>query len=372
MTDIVETTIDEGTAVAFGERMVGVLNDACLALMTSIGHQVGLFDAMAALSPATSHEIAGAAGLQERYTREWLGAMTTARVVEYDPTNGTYRLPAEHAASLTRAAGPANMAVAMQFIPLLGDVESPVVECFRTGGGVPYSEYEGFHRLMAEESAAVHDAALIDEIVPLVGGLPERLREGIDVADIGCGSGHAINLLAEAFPSSRFVGYDFSEEGIGAARREADSLRLTNAAFEVGDVAELGETDRFDLITAFDAIHDQAKPAAVLAGIEAALRPDGVFLMVDIQASSNLEDNVDHPVGPFLYTVSTMHCMTVSLALGGDGLGTAWGEQKAQQMLADAGFGSVETTHVEADILNTYYIAHKTAPATNPLKGARP
>ncbi len=359
-TETVGTTIDLAATEAFGERMVGVLNDACLALMTSIGHQVGLFDVMAGLPPATSHEIAGAAGLQERYVREWLGAMTTARVVGYDAADRSYHLPAEHAASLTRAAGPGNLALQMQFIALLADVEAPVVECFRTGGGVPYAAYQEFHRLMAEDSASVHDVALVDGIVPLVAGLPDRLRAGIDVADIGCGSGHAINLLAQAFPNSRFVGYDFSQEGIDAARREAGALGLTNATFQRRDVTDLDEHDRFDLITAFDAIHDQAHPGAVLASIAGALRSNGVFLMVDIKASSNLEENLEHPLGPVLFTFSTMHCMTVSLALDGDGLGTAWGEQKALQMLADAGFTSVDVTHLDADVFNTYYIARAT------------
>jgi 2-polyprenyl-3-methyl-5-hydroxy-6-metoxy-1,4-benzoquinol methylase len=121
----------------------------------------------------------------------------------------------------------------------------------------------------------------------------------------------------------------------------------------------LGEYERFDLVTAFDAIHDQAHPAQVLAGIAAALRPGGIFLMVDIRASSNLEDNLDNPFGTFLYGISTMHCMTVSLSLDGDGLGTVWGEQKARQMLTEAGFSSVQVTHVEADAFNAYYIAQK-------------
>ncbi|HEV2068685.1 MAG TPA: class I SAM-dependent methyltransferase [Acidimicrobiales bacterium] len=352
--------IDEARAEAFGQRMAGVLNDACLALLTSIGHQLGLFDTLAGLPPSTSQQVADAAGLQERYVREWLAGMTTSGVVEYDPSARSYRLPPEHAASLTRAAGPDNLAAVTQYIPLLASVEQPLIACFRDGGGVPYSDYVRFHRLMAEDSAAVHDVALLEGIVPLVSGLADRLRAGIDVADIGCGSGHAVNLLADAFPASRFVGYDFSEEAIEAARREAQALGLSNATFERRDVTDLGQSDRFDLITAFDTIHDQAHPAEVLAGVASALRADGVFLMVDIQASSNLEDNLDHPLGTFVYGISTMHCMTVSLALDGDGLGTAWGEQRAQQMLADAGFASVETAHVEADILNTYYVARKT------------
>ena len=180
--------IDTAAAEQFAGRMLGVLNDACLAVMTSVGHRTGLFDAMAGLPPATSADIAAAAGLQERYVREWLGAMTVAGVVVYDATTGSYLLPAEHAAALTRAAGPENLAAMMQFVGLLAGVETEVSECFRVGGGVPYSEYHEFHRLMAEDSAAVHDAALVDAIVPLVPGLTERLRDGIDVADIGCGA----------------------------------------------------------------------------------------------------------------------------------------------------------------------------------------
>jgi 2-polyprenyl-3-methyl-5-hydroxy-6-metoxy-1,4-benzoquinol methylase len=354
-----ETVLDTTRLEAFGQQMGDVLNQGTLALLTSIGHQVGLFDTLAELPPATSHEIAGAAGLQERYVREWLGAMAVARFVEYDARDRTYWLPREHAAFLTRAAGPSNLAGATQFIVLLAGVESSVVDCFRHGGGVPYSEYTEFHRLMAEDSGALFDAALVDGILPLVPGLPARLEEGIEVADVGCGSGHAINVIAAAYPRSRCVGYDFSAEGIAAGQAEAAALGLANAEFVVRDASELGERERFDLVTAFDAIHDQAHPAQVLAGIAASLRPGGVFLMVDIQASSNLEDNLDNPFATFLYGVSTMHCMTVSLSLGGDGLGTVWGEQKAQQMLADAGFSSVEVAHVEDDAFNAYYIARK-------------
>lgn len=359
MTDTLTPAFDQARAEAFGQQMVDVLNHGTLALLLSVGHQVGLFDTLAELSPSTSHEIAGAADLHERYVREWLGAMTTARIVTYDAAARTYWLPREHAACLTRAAGPENLAAANQIVSLLAGVESQIVKCFRDGGGVPYSEYADFHRLMAEDSGALFDAALLDAILPLVPGLPERLQAGIDVADVGCGSGHAINLIAQAYPASRCTGYDFSAEGIAAAQAEVAGLGLANAEFAVRDVALLGEHERFDLVTAFDAIHDQAHPAAVLAGAADSLRPGGTFLMVDIQASSNLEDNLDHPVGTFLYGVSTMHCMTVSLSLNGDGLGTVWGQQKAEQMLADAGFSSVEVVNVEADMFNAYYIATK-------------
>jgi len=177
--------------------------------------------------------------------------------------------------------------------------------------------------------------------------------------DIGCGQGHSINLMARAFSNSRFTGYDFSEDGVAAGRAEADSWGLTNARFNVKDVSTLDEPASYDLITAFDAIHDQAQPTKVLRAIAEALRPDGVFLMVDIAASSNLHENLDHPLAPMLYAVSTMHCMTVSLALDGEGLGTMWGEQLARQKLAEAGFTKVEAKQVAGDIMNHYYIATK-------------
>jgi len=188
----------------------------------------------------------------------------------------------------------------------------------------------------------------------------DRLERGIDVADIGCGSGYALNVLARAFPNSRFTGFDFSEEAIGVARTEAADWRLSNVTFEVRDVSDLGRTAAFDFITTFDAVHDQADPARVLRGIGDALRSDGVYLCVDIAASSHLEENLEHPLGPAIYTISTMHCMTVSLALGGAGLGAVWGEQTARQILSDAGFTNVATERIEGDVFNVYCVARKT------------
>jgi 2-polyprenyl-3-methyl-5-hydroxy-6-metoxy-1,4-benzoquinol methylase len=165
--------------------------------------------------------------------------------------------------------------------------------------------------------------------------------------------------MAKAFPNSHFTGYDFSEDGIAAATAEARKLGLTNANFEVKDAATLDATGKFDLVTVFDAIHDQAQPRKALKAISDSLKPDGVLLMVDIQASSNLAENLEHPLAPMLYGVSTMHCMTVSLALNGEGLGTVWGEQKARELLNEAGFNQIDVRNIEGDILNSYYICRK-------------
>jgi 2-polyprenyl-3-methyl-5-hydroxy-6-metoxy-1,4-benzoquinol methylase len=260
---------------------------------------------------------------------------------------------------LTRAAGPDNLALVSVFIPQFGEVEQGIISCFRAGGGLPYSEFPRFHTLMAEMSGVVFDAALIDVVLPLVDGLPQRLRSGTEVADFGCGSGHAINVMAQAFPASRFTGIDFSDEAIATGIQEAARLGLGNATFESQNLAELDKADSYDVITVFDAIHDQAQPARVLANIYRALRPGGVLLMADIKASSRLEDNVGVPMTTYLYTTSLMHCMTVSLASGGAGLGAAWGTQLATSMLADAGFDDVRVAEVESDLINNYYIANK-------------
>jgi ubiquinone/menaquinone biosynthesis C-methylase UbiE len=346
-------------ADAFTEKMVDVLNYGSLALMTSIGHRTGLFDTMAALPPATIGQIAKAADLHERYVREWLGAMVTGRVVEYDPATDAYHLPKEHAAALTRAAAPNNMAAFTQYIGLLGSVEDGIVESFRRGGGVPYAAFPRFQDVMAEDSGQSVLPALLDHILPLVPGLTEQLEQGIEVLDLGCGRGLALMLMAQTFPNSRFTGYDFSENGIAAASAAAWQKGLTNIRFAVQDAALLNEPERYDLITTFDAIHDQAKPAAVLRNIYRALKADGVYLMQDIAGSSHVHHNLDHPIGPFLYTVSTMHCMTVSLAYEGEGLGAMWGREKALQMLAEVGFTRVEVKELAHDIQNHYYINRK-------------
>jgi len=343
---------------AFAGKMVGILNGAALALMTSIGRQTGLFEVMATLPPSSSEEIAKAARLDERYVREWLGAMVTGGVVDFDSHTRTYVLPPEHAAVVTNAAGARNMARFTQFIPMLAEVETDIIESFRNGGGVSYAKYRRFQAVMAETSRLRFDHLLLEKMVPLT-GMSEALQQGIAVLDIGCGQGHAVNLLARAFPRSRFSGYDLSKEAVAAAHAEARALGKANARFATRDVATLNEPHRYDLVTAFDVIHDQARPHDVLREVARALTPNGTFLMVDIRASSELHENLGHPFAPFLYGISTMHCMTVSLALKGAGLGTLWGEQKALAMLREAGLTRVAVHRLPEDPLNNYYVARR-------------
>ena len=349
---------DEDKAGAFAERMLGVLNGAFLALLLSVGHRLKLFDAMSGLAPSTSDEVSKLTGYDERYVREWLNGLVSADVLAYDAGRRTYSLPPEHAAFLIRAAGGENMAFQAQYVGLLAAVEDDIMGAFRDGGGVPYAKFPRFQALMGEESAAIVDTTLLQTVLPSVPGLVERLDTGIPVADVGCGRGHAINVMAEAFPNSHFTGLDISEEGIAAGREEAEAKGLDNAAFETIDAVDLPGSYAF--ITTFDSIHDQARPDLALVAIRDALQPGGVYLMVDIDASSNPEDNIGHPLGPYLYTFSLFHCMTVSLATpGGMGLGTAWGNQLALTMLEEAGFPDIDLRRIDGDIVNAYYVCKK-------------
>lgn len=347
---------DHARAEAFATDLLQGMNQAGRALMISLGHRTGLFDTMAELPNSTSEAIAAAAGLNERYVREWLGAMVTGRVVEFDPATGLYRLPAEHAAFLTRAAAD-NVAVLHQYFAVLGGVEDGIAECFRQGGGLPYEAYSRFHDVMAEDSGQSALAALESHLIPLVPGLRERLESGIDVVDIGCGQGRVITRLAELFPRSRFTGYDLCREAVEAATAASDGL--DNIRFAQKDAAAIDEIQAYDLICTFDAVHDQADPARVLSNIHRALRQDGTYLMQDIGLSSDLEKNIDHPIGTLIYTISCMHCMSVSLCQCGAGLGAAWGVELAQRMLKEAGFSSIEIKTLAHDFQNVYFINRK-------------
>lgn len=357
-----EQDFNQAGADAFAERLVNAFNEAALCQMTSVGHRTGLFDTMADLPPSTSEDIARAANLNERYVREWLGAMVTSGVIAYEPTAQTYHLPREHAAFLTRRSTPDNLAVFAQYFPILGSVEDDIVKCFREGGGVPYSRYERFHEVMAEDSEQTVLSSLMEHIIPLMPDIQGKLEEGIRVLDVGCGRGRAVNMLATRFPRSEFVGMDLSVDAINYAKRRALDSGLHNVTFVAKDLTHFDQDAKpayFDFITTFDAIHDQAKPLSVLKGIARSLKQDGVYLMQDIHGSSHLHNNTDHPIGTLLYTVSCMHCMSVSLAQGGEGLGTLWGQEKARELLSEAGFTDIRVHQLEHDFQNDYYISRK-------------
>ncbi|WP_019624033.1 class I SAM-dependent methyltransferase [Thioalkalivibrio thiocyanoxidans] len=360
MSSVSQTRATPRTAEAFGEHLIEVLNHGAVCLMLSVGHRTGLFDQMRDRPAATAEAIATAAGLNPRYVREWLGAMATGGFVTVEPEGPRFALPPAHAACLTRAAAADNLAVFAQYIGLLGGVEDRIVDAFHTGEGVGYEHYARFHEVMAEDSGQSVLSSLESDILPLVPGLTDHLERGIRVLDVGCGRGRILNRLATLYPRSEFTGLDLSAEAIEQARAETQTLGLDNAVFIEADAATLDRhvpARQFELITTFDAIHDQADPLATLEGIHRALAPEGIYLMQDIRGSGAIRDDLDHPLGPFLYTVSCMHCMPVSLAQGGPGLGAMWGEPRAREYLARAGFHDIQVHQLAHDPQNNWYVA---------------
>lgn len=350
---------DAAAAERFTERFIAMLDHGAVAVMVAIGHRTRLFDAMATLPPATSAEIAERAGLVERYVREWLACMVTGRIVAYDPAASTYHLPPEHAAILTRDAPLGNFAVPARFIAQMGAVQDLVVECLETGRGTRYDEYPCFHEVMAEDSGQTVVAQLFDAILPLAPGLAGRLEAGIDVLDAGCSRGQALLAMAERFPASRFLGLDLCPDAIAHGTADASERGLANIAFEAVDLSRYDAKAAFDLVTSFDAVHDQKDPDGLVGTLHRALRPGGIYLMQDIGGSARLENNLDFPLASLLYAISTMHCTPISIGQGGPGLGTMWGWETAQACLDAAGFATVTWHVLPHDPMNVWFVAEK-------------
>ena len=355
------STIDDQAVEEFANRLFELFTGAALSCLVDIGHRTGLFEA-AVEGPATSAELATRAGLDERYVREWLGAMVTAGIYEYEPSITSYWLPREHVACLT-GDGVENLAPVALLTTMLARHVDGVTDAFRRGGGVPYEAFvPEIHHVMEALWGPMHRNLLVPAIVPLAPGLAERLTAGARVADVACGTGDALLALAASYPESTFVGYDLDTDAIARACGKAASCGLTNVRFEQCDAAELTVDEPFDAVFVFNAVHDQTAPAQVLERIRDALVPDGVLVMDEPRVSSNLEDNVGNPLAPFTYAVSTLHCLTVSLAAGGAGLGAAWGEQVACRMLTDAGFDDVVVVHdAPGDPGNAVFVTRREA-----------
>jgi len=352
---------EDSSAAIFAERIGDVINAGAQSVMISIGHRAGLFDVMAELEPSTSQQIANSAELAERYVREWLAVMVTAEIVSYDPSQLTYHLPKAHAACLTRGAELGNFAVYAQFVSLLGVTEEQTLRCLETGGGTHYGDYPCFHQIMAEDSEQSVAASLFDVILPLIDGIDSQLEAGLDVLDAGCGQGKALVAMAEHYPQSRFTGYDLCTDAIAEATRMADAKGLQNIRFVVKDLSSFNEQAQYDLITTFDAVHDQKTPQNLITDLHRALKPSGVYLMQDIGGSAHLENNMSFPMASLLYSLSCSHCTPISIGQGGEGLGTMWGWETAQAMLEDVGFASVERQILPHDTMNVWFISRKEA-----------
>jgi SAM-dependent methyltransferase len=355
-TDVEQKDVDAAAVEEFASRLLEIITGGLLTSLIEIGRRTRLFE-LAAEGPATSAELAERGGLQERYVREWLAAMATAGIFEYDAENRRFWFPVEHAAVLTGDTYD-NMAPVAYLVSVITRQTDAVATCFTEGGGVPWEAYlPEIHDLMDALWQPMYRDILVQQILPLAPGLVEKLAAGTRVADVACGSGNGTLVLARRFPSSTFVGYDLDADAIAVARSRADGLK--NVSFEVVDAATLSVDQPFGVAFVFYAVHDQARPLEVLTSILSILEPGGIFLMVEPRISSKLEENIDNPFAPMTYAISLLHCMTVSLAQGGAGLGTGWGEQVALALLSTAGFGPVEVYDAPGDPGNAIFVTHR-------------
>jgi SAM-dependent methyltransferase len=351
-------TFDPAKAEAFAGRLMPLLAGGIQSQLIDLGDRTGLF-AAAAEGPATSDDLADRADLVERYVREWLGAMVTTGIMQYDPADATYTLPPEHAAMLV---GPASMTPIARANTVLARHVAELARVFREGGGIPYADYSpDFTDAMDGMSRGGYDQFLVDQYLPMAPGLASRLGAGARVADVACGSGHALVILARAFPRSVFTGYDSDEHALGRARKEAGDLGLTNVSFELADIGHLDATEPFDAIFMFDALHDQVDPAGVLGRIRASLAAEGVFVLREPHAADRLEDNIGNPMAAVQYSVSVMHCLTVSLAHAGAGIGLAFGEGHARRLLTEAGFADPQLHPAPGQPFDVVYVTRRAA-----------
>ena len=352
--DHLMTEVDRTRIASFMDQFVDIAAGATTIGLLAIADRSGLLRWMSSNPAGTSPEIAAGAGLEERYVREILSGLAAAGVVEYQPHEEIFKLPAEHALLVADESSPYFMGGWLDMIPSAMKHVDSIARAAIAGGGVAFENY-GSEMIAAigRGNTPSQTVFLTSRWLGAVAGLTESLAYGINVADIGCGTGAAARLMAEAYPRSRVTGYDASPESIALARQA--NADVSNVEFKLATAEELSAPERFDLVTTFDVVHDLVDPAQALSNIRASLRPEGWYLMMEPAASSHLENNLD-PHGTLLYGISTMHCMTQSLAAGGAGLGAAWGEELAGEMARRAGFSSFEKLEQISNRFSNFFL----------------
>ena len=331
--------IDQTKLEDFIHRFATDFAAAMHAATVVVGDKLGLYRALATTGPATPADVADAAGCDERYVREWLSAQYVSGYCEYDPATRRFRLTEEQAACLADQGSPTLLVGAMTIAGSLMKDEDVLREAIRTGRGVGWHEhhqdlFDGTERLFKPG----YVANLVSMWIPALDGVEARLRAGAKVADVGCGYGSSTLLLAETYPASEVVGFDYHEASIEAARKRAAEAGLADrVTFEVASASNF-PGDGYDLVCVFDALHDMGDPVGAAQHIRHALAPDGTLLFVEPQAGERLEDNVN-PVGRIFYSGSTFICTPSAKAQeGGVALGAQVPESTWRELLNDAGF----------------------------------
>lgn len=333
-----ETQLDEKKLEAFVERVVLDIGTAMRGGLMYIGDRLGIFRALADSGPVTTAELSERTGLSERYLREWLGSMTTAEYVEHNSEDDTYLLPPEHALPLADEEFPFFTGGFVQMIVPTVTVAPQVADAFKTGRGVTQDQYlPDMYESIERATAPWYKHSLIQTWIPTMPDVQQKLETGGSACDVGCGSGRAAITIARAFATAKVHGYDVHPGSIERAQANAQAEGLTDRlTFTAADGGQLPK-DQFDLVTTFDVVHDSVDPVGLMSSIRQALHKDGTYLMLEMNASGDVEEN-RNPLGKLLYNVSTLYCMTTSLAHGGAGIGACMGEQKARELAYAAGF----------------------------------
>jgi ubiquinone/menaquinone biosynthesis C-methylase UbiE len=329
----------EAEVMDFVHKAFGDIGGALTASLVVIGDQLGLYKALAAGGPATPAELAKRTGTNERCVREWCSGQAASGYLTYDATTGRYILPEAHAVALTDEESPACVLGGFQGMTGAMRATHKVVDAFRTGKGLGWHEHDpdlfvGVERFFRPG----YNAHLVKEWIPALDGVRAKLERGAKVADIGCGHGASTIILAGAFPRSTFVGFDYHEASIEAARARAREAGVGDRArFEVAAAKSFPGSD-YDLVACFDCLHDMGDPVGAAKHVRRSLAPDGTWMLVEPFAHDQIQDNLN-PVGRVFYSVSTLVCTQASLAQEvGLALGAQAGEGRLRKVLEQAGF----------------------------------
>ena len=331
----------------FVERVVLDVGTAMRGGLAYIGDKLGIYKAMADSGPVTSEQLAELTGLNERYLREWLGSMTAAEYVEHDSEEDTYLLPPEHALPLADEEFPFFTGGFIQMVVPTVTVAPKVAEAFRNGGGVSQDQYlPDMYEAIERGTAPWYKHHLVPTWIPAMPNVQRRLEDGGTACDVGCGGGLAAITIAKAFPQAKVFGYDIHPGSVERARRNAEEAGVADrVTFEVGGEDNL-PSGKFDFVTTFDVVHDSVDPVGLMTKVRESLSDGGTYLCLEMNASGDVDENVN-PLGRLLYSVSTLYCMTTSLAHDGAGIGACMGQHKAEELAEEAGYGHFRKLPIE-------------------------
>jgi SAM-dependent methyltransferase len=332
-------SLDQDKLNQFLQKALGEIGATFHANLVVIGDKLGLYKAMADAGPLTSAELAERTGTAERYVREWLAAQAASGYVTYDPATGRFTLPEEQAFALANDDSPAFLPGAFQLATAAIKIEPKLTEAFRTGAGVGWHEHDpGLFHGTERFFRPGYAANLVSAWIPALEGVEAKLRAGTHVADVGCGRGASTILMAQAYPRSTFIGFDYHQPSIERARQLADEAGVSDrVSFAVAKAKDYPGTD-YDFVTFFDCLHDMGDPVGAAAHVLETLSKDGTWMIVEPFAHDRLEDNLN-PVGRMYYSASTQVCTPASLSQEiGLALGNQAGEARLREVVTAGGF----------------------------------